>query len=222
MRQLLLLLFVLPLFAANNDAGIFSGRVAKINESAKLVRVKIDFNNMKYLNKKDKVSFWNEYNPVITCDGLVIGKSNDYLLLKVPNYDICKKRMYIAYGGYLKFFSQDLINNLKMGQELVGILLKKRMAIESKMSKYKKEMDSHVNKVEAVNERYRLLREKLELEWRNEIGALEEDKSIAFKNFKALEITKGEIDHKLELYRIEDSNLVEDRWALDSRLYFKK
>ena len=82
--------------------------------------------------------------------------------------------------------------------------------------------DSHIEKVNAVNARFTVLREKLESEWRDEVAALEEDRINSLRNFKDLEIQLSALNHKLERYQISDENLETDRWSLDSRLFFKK
>ena len=215
-----------PLLAAttvtSKAMGLFSGRVSRLNNEAGLVRLKVDFANMKYLNKKDKVEFWDERGPEVKCKAYIIGKSNYYLLLKVPEFSFCKKSLFVAEGGYLRLFSQDLVNNIKMGRELVKILLKKRLALNSKLLGNQKELDNHIEKVNAVNLRYKVIRDKLEAEWREELALLEEDRLSAFRNYKDLQGRILDIDNKLERYRIEDKNLKEDRWSLDPRLYYSK
>ena len=206
----------------NPEKGVFSGRVSSVNFKANFVRVKMDFSNMKYLNKKDKVEFWSENNPEAPCEGRVLGKSNDYLLLKVSEFKLCRQKVALFPGFYLKFFSQDLVNNLKMGKELIKILLKKRLAVAGRLHHQKKELHSHIEEMEAVNSRYKVLRDKLEKEWRDKLAALEEDKLVTLKNYKDLEFRLLDIENKLEKYRIEDFNLKLDRWALDSRLYYRK
>ncbi len=214
------------IFAASNKVsksnGIFSARISRVNDKASLLRLKVDFANMKYLNKKDKVEFWDERGSDVKCKAYIVGKSNDYLLMKIPEYQYCKKFIFITEGAYIQLFSQDLVNNLAMGKELVDILLKKKMALSSKMLRNKKSLDSHIESVNAVNLRYKVLRDKLEAEWREELASLEEDRLISFRNYKDVEGQLLEIDDKLEKYRIEDKNLKLDRWALDPRLYFNK
>jgi hypothetical protein len=202
--------------------GLFSGRISKVNGGASLLRIKVGFSNMKYLNKKDKVEFWDEHDPRRICRGFVAGKSNDYLLLKIPDFNFCEKFLFLSPAVYLKFFSEDLANNVKMGRELISILLKKRLALGGKLGREQKELDSYIEKSNAVNDRYFLLREKLEKEWRQQLAAAEEDKATTLRNFKALQIRVDEVDFKLERYKIEDENLHLDRWALDPRLHFRK
>ncbi|MCP4914189.1 MAG: hypothetical protein GY909_13840 [Oligoflexia bacterium] len=225
MRFVSVLLFILSLSVSasiQEKMGVFSGRVSKVNPKAGLVRIRINFTNMKYLNKKDKVEFWDERGSSIRCKGFVLGKSNDHMLLRVPEFNYCLKNLAVIEGAYLLFYSQDLVNNLKMGREVISILLKKRLALNGRLKRKEKDLESYIEKINAVNLRYKVLRDKLEAEWRDEIGALEEDKVTTLRNFKDLERRVLEVDNKLEKYKIEDKNLKLDQWALDPRLYYEK
>ncbi|GAB4009459.1 MAG: hypothetical protein Fur0010_00020 [Bdellovibrio sp.] len=227
MSRFIIILFSFLVMGATKPSdekqnGLFSGRISRVNISGALMRVKIDFVNMKYINKRDKVEFWDQRTDRYRCKGVVVGKSNEYVLLKVPDIDLCSQRIGMAPGTYLYLFSQDLVNNIKMGRELVDVLLKKRLALQGKMGFYKQELDINIEKVNAVNLKYKTLRDKLELEWRNELQNLDEDNAETLKNYKQLELQLSEVDKKLEAYRIGEDNLAVDRWALDPRLYYKK
>jgi len=220
---LLVLIFNFSLLWASDDPmGIFSGRVSKVNEPGALVRIKSTFPNLKYINKRDKLSFWDDINPLIRCNGYVLGKSNEYLLVRVPDYKTCIVAVHLGEGKYLKFFSQDLANNLIMGKELVSILMKKRLALNGKLIRTQRELDNYMEKVAAVNDRFKVLREKLEAEWREELSVIEDDRLVTYRNFNDTTMRLEEIDHKLEKYKVSDENLVYDRWALDPRLHYKK
>ncbi len=203
-------------------SGLFSARVSKINVEGGLVRVRAQFDNVRYLNKRDKVSFWDVHHPLIRCAAYVVGKSNDYFTIRIPDYKSCLIGVTMSLGRYLQFYSQDLANNITMGRELVDILMKKRVAIQGKISRNQKELDSYTEKVNAINERYKVLREKLESEWREELGLNEEDRLVSLRNYKDLQMRLDELDLKLQKYKIEDENLVTDRWSLDPRLFYKK
>jgi len=106
--------------------------------------------------------------------------------------------------------------------EGVKILLKKRLGIKGQLEKAEKKLKAHVEKLEGVNRRYDILRQKLEKEWGNELTYLDEDKANTLRYFKELDVRLDEVDHKLEVYRIADENLKLDRWSLDPKFYFKK
>ncbi|MBP9682060.1 MAG: hypothetical protein KBD76_11695 [Bacteriovorax sp.] len=205
-----------------SEEGFFSGRISKINKAISVVRVKVDFDNIKYLNPKDKVEFWDEKNNSQKCKGYIVGRTSDYLLLKVPEIATCEKYLYFTTGSYFKFYSKDLLNNVSMGREVVSLLIKKRMAVQGQWELKNKEIIAHIERVNATNARYQTLRDKLDQEWQKELHALDEDRSYSLRMAKDLERRRDEIDQKLELYKIKDENLTLDRWSLDSNLYFKK
>ena len=222
--QFLLLLFLIPVGvrAELSEEGFFSGRISRLNKAINVVRVKVDFDNIKYLNPKDKIEFWDEKNNTHKCKSYIIGRTSDYLLLKVPDLALCEKYLYFTTGSYFKFYSEDLLNNIAMGKEVVTILLKKRLAVLGQLEGKNKEITAHVDRVNTINARYQTLQDKLNQEWQNELHALDEDKTYALRSFKDLERRRDEIDQKLEQYKIKDENLTLDRWSLDSHLYFKK
>ena len=206
----------------SKEAATFSARVARINSGAELVRLKIDFNNAKYLRDGDKLEFWNASHPGKRCLSYVKGRSSEYLLVKVPMYKDCVSKAHLTVGSYLHLYSRDLENNLQVGKDLVDVLLKKRLALRARLSRHQKEMDAYLEKMDTLNKRYEVLRQKLELEWQSELTALEDDKTKSYMEYKHSQARLNELEHKLQKYRVEDQNLVEDRWSLDPKLYFKK
>lgn len=233
MPKLLIIFIVCLVFATSvqalsnessqdEDGATFSGRISRLNPEARLARIRTDFGNIKFLNRKDRVEFWNETYPDQKCLGLVEGRTNDYLLIKVPQYDMCIKKVHFTTGSYLHFNSPDLKQTVTIAKELVEILMKKRLAMKARKDRTQKDLDGHIEKVDAVNKRYEILRQKLEIEWQKELAAMEEDKAKTFTEFKEAEARLNEIDTKLEAYRVEDHNLKLDRWSLDPALYIKK
>lgn len=200
----------------------FAGRVSRTNPTASLMRIRTDYANVKFLRYRDRVDFWNESYPDLRCLAYVEGRTNDYLLLRVSTYAACMRKVHFTTGSYLHFESVDMDQTLVTVKELVEILLKKRLAMQSKKERHKRDLEGHVERVDTVNKRYEILRQKLEIEWNKELAALEEDKAVIFTEFKNSEARLNEIDTKLEAYKIEDHNLKLDRWSLDPALYIKK
>jgi hypothetical protein len=227
MRLIILALFIsCPSFAVeynkSEDTVIFSGRISRINNIAKLIRLKITFENSKFLRKKDRVEFWNETYPDKRCMAYVEGKTSEYILLRVPQYELCINSVFASVGSYLHLYSPDLENGLEVAKDLVSILKKKHLALTARMSRFEKEVSGFVEKMDAVNKRYEVLRQKLELEWQKELSNLEEDKTKSYMRYKHTQSRMNELEHKLQQYRVHDQNLTEDRWSLDPKLYFKK
>jgi len=230
-KQLIILIILLNISLSwsqslekpNDEAtNAFSGRISRLNRPAKLARIRTDFANIKFLNRKDRIEFWNETYPDSRCVALVEGRTNDYLLIRIPEYETCIKKVHFTTGTYLHLESPDLEQTTKIAKELVEILLKKRLAMNAKKERHQKELDGYVEKVDGINKRYEILRQKLEIEWQKDLSALEEDKSRSFAEFKNAEARVNQIDTKIETYRVEDHNLKLDRWSLDPALYIRK
>lgn len=222
---LLLGLFATALSAqelAQKADGEFSGRISHLNMDASLIRFHLEFENQKYLNKKDQLDFWDTGNPRYRCRGYIVGRAPDYILVKVPEFKVCQKYVNMSLGRYILFSSQDLANNILMGKEVYQILIKKQLALGGKMKRHEEELHQHIEKVNAVNQRYQVLKEKLEAEWRDQIQALDEDKTVTLGKYQATKNQLDDVNFKMEQYRIEDKNFVLDRWALDPRLYIPK
>ena len=204
------------------EQGLFSGRVSRLNDQAELIRLRIDFDNVRFLNKQDRVQIWLEHNIKLRCTGVILGKTNQYLLIKVPKLKECHNKVPFTVGAYVRLYSEDLSNNIDVAKELMEVLLKKRLAVSSKLDRTKRDLEAYKEKVLAVNKRYDVLRKKLELEREGELSNMEKDRATLMQNRSDLEIRLGDIDHKIEQYKIEDKNLRVDRWSLDPKLYLLK
>ncbi|MCY4644159.1 MAG: hypothetical protein OXB88_06025 [Bacteriovoracales bacterium] len=211
-----------PLQSSHDNLGEFSGRIAKLDMELGLLRIKVDFHNLRYLLEGNQIDFRSQMGSGKNCRAEILGKSNDYLLIKVPFFDECVKYVHFTVGAYLHLYSKDLAKNIQKGKEVLDLLLKKRISVESRKRKFQKKLTSYEERIEATNERYSVLRQKLEKELQGVIDDLDNDKIIAERNLKNAEIELKKIDRKLELYRVSDKNLEEDRWSLDPRLYYKK
>lgn len=224
MRTLILILSTLLSFYtfSSDKTGFFSGRVSSISREARILRFKADFDNIKYLNKMDAVEFWAQHQETFKCRAFVLGRSSTHILLKVPKFSSCDDVSPFAIGRYYYFYSKDLVNNIVMGKELIEILVKKRLALRSKISRNVKLVDTYVQRVDSLNTRYEVLRNKLLAEWKEELAKLEYDQQELVRNNEGLKIRLNEVDHKLEKYRVKDDNLVMDRWSLDPKYYYLK
>jgi hypothetical protein len=209
-------------YKLNEETVIFPGRISKINKTARLIRLKVTFENVKFLTRNSRVELWNESVPDKKCLGYIEGTSSDYILIRLPEYYRCERRVSFTVGSYLHLYSPDLEDNLVVAKELVRILHRKRTALQSRLSRHKKSVDSYIEKVDVVNRRFEILKQKLDLEWQRELGSLEEDKTRSYQNYRQTQARINELEYKIQQYRVRDQNMIEDRWSLDPKLYFKK
>jgi hypothetical protein len=199
--------------------GSFKARVSRVNKKANMVRIRSDYKNRKYLNKKDIIELFNGYTPNKKCKGYVLGKTNEYFLFKIPGLARCGTEVKLTTGGVVFVHSDDLAKNLEKGTAVVEVLLKKKMAMGFKKDQRNKMLETYIDKVAAVNARYKNLRTQLEMEWRKELTDLEEDKAVTLREYKSFEIELDSINEKLQQYKIYSKSDLDDRWALDKEIY---
>ncbi|MDB9786630.1 hypothetical protein OAB57_00870 [Bacteriovoracaceae bacterium] len=222
--KLVLAIFTISIsvcISANNYSEM-PGRISKINLLGRLVRIRIRSKNIKFFNKSDRLKFWGYGNSSKQCRGKVAGKTNEYLLVKVPDIELCIKYTSIVVGGKVSVFGRTFTDKIHMANEVVSLLSKKRLAIDGRIRQSEKEMISFYDKIEAVNQRYSILLEKLKGQWKDEIRDLEHDKLTAENAYNHYRIKRDDIDFKLERYRVSNDQLEKDRWALDSQFYYRK
>ena len=212
----------LPLRPLELSLGEFSGRVSKMDSKAGLLRVRVGFENLGYLLIGNYMNFKADRSSKRNCRAKLMGKTNDYLLIKVFSFEQCAWRVKFTVGSLLYFSSKDLMDNIEKGKELLSILLKKRMALKGMRKNIKDELKSYEGKADLINDRYDILKEKLEREREKALAVLERKKSTVRDSLKGLEDKANDVDYKLEKYRIFDQSLDVDRWSLDHRLYFVK
>lgn len=225
-----LFIFVTSIFFQNVFAkpadldrlGVFSGRISKSVKAAKLLRVRLDFVNSKFLRAGDKLELWHQSYPSQRCECFVEAKANEYIFINVPLYDKCVTTVGFTVGSYVMFESKDLEFNINVAREMIDVLMKKRMIILSQMEKNKTELGEWDKKIENTNDRYKGLMDQLKNEWSEQVGNISALKSNVTEKMRDDELTLGDVDYKLERYRIESENLKLDRWSLDPSQYVKK
>ena len=201
---------------------VFGGRIAKVVEESGLIRFRFGFANRKYMNTGDGLEFFNEHSDRVRCRGTIVGRTADYVSVKVEEMRRCRALVNVTIGAYVVFYSKDMRDRIKLGAELVQILLKKKLAVSSIAGRMQRQLDVHIEKVNAVNERYDVLRKKLEQEWQEQLHTIEEDRLMLSRRHGDLEKRLDELDAKLEKYKIDEDNFSLDRWSLDPELYEKK
>jgi len=227
LRSFLVIIFLTSLsfgqeLKRDEDATIFPLRVSKLNSEARLMRLKITFDNSKFFQKGNRIEFWNPSFPGQKCLTFLEGHSSDYLLVRIPEYNKCVRKVGFTVGSYLHGYSPDLLSNLGKARELMEILQKKHLALSSRLSRQKRNLDVYNEKVDATNKRYEILKQKLEIEWQQELSNLEIDKNNQYHQYKQTKAKMNEVEFKMDQYRVEDQNLKEDKWSLDPKLYYKK
>lgn len=194
-------------------------RISRINKEAHLIRFRIRDPNMKFLNKGERLEFWNPDRKDKKCYTRVMGKTNEYLLVKVFNIAECMHNAPIIVGAVVHLSSEQFQYNLKLAKDLMDILTKKHQAIKGKLEITKRELETYIEKFEALNGRYEVLMGKLQGEWQEKLSELEEDRVNILQIYKGLEIELSEIEFKMDKYQYITPFQDKDQWMLESRSY---
>ena len=201
--------------------GIFEGKVEHINKKIKLIRIHTKESNVKYLGKGDLV-YLGDRSGVTECRGELLARGREHILLKLPNFTFCSRNLSMARGVWLKFYGRSLAEKVAKGRKLIEVLLKKRLATMSLLGEEKKDLKRQGEKIDIANRKYGILRDKVEIEWKNALTELEGERTGMLKRHEEFEKRLTEINKQLEKYRVEGKEWEWDRWSLDQRFYFKK
>ena len=223
-RVITLLIFSFFLGGAygKESIGRFSARVSSIDYISGLAKFRVDFSNARFVTKGNKLRFWDNRGEKNLCRAKVLGRSPDYILMKIDQINRCRNMQNLSLGNLINFYSDDLVANINSANELQVILNKKRVALHAKMMSFKRLIDTHPERVDSINERYKTLRDKLELEWRDALIKTEEERALNLQSYKNYASRLDDVDFKIEKYTLKDTNRKVDRWSLDPYLYDKK
>ena len=195
--------------------GTFAGRVSRLNPSASLVRVRLDFSNAKFLRTNDSIEFWNEGMPLVRCQGAIVGKSGEYFLIRVYEWKLCINKVGFSVGSHVYFESKDLEKTLNTAREMVKVLLQKRMVLAGQTTAKNNDVKDQSSQLENINARYEAMIERIKNEWNEAVKGLTNAKAKNQVDLNSLQAQLDEIDFQLERYRVEDANFKKDRWAID-------
>lgn len=225
LRLLFLLIFCFASITSAKDLSQFNGRIQAADFETGFVKVRLEFSNSRFLRKGNYIYLWApdvNYTDTNSCAGSIIGKSPNYLLLRLKEIKKCKMLINFTPGQSISLKSEDLSQNIIVAKELKTILNKKRLALTSRVQTLKDLIDSHPERLNAINKKYESLIDQLNLEWKKSIQKIEQENIYNLQEFKNFAMRLDEVDFKLEKYRIEDDNFYTDRWSLDPSLYQKK
>ena len=192
-----------------------------VNEKVKLLRIHTRAVNVKYLGGGDRIRLGGR-GGMTECQGDVVARSKEHILLKLPRFNFCSRNVSLAKGIWLKFYGQSLVEKVAKGRKLVEILLKKRLALLGRLGDEKKDLKRQGEKIDIINRKYGILRDKVELEWKDALAELEQEHMRMLKKRETFEKSLVKINKQLERYRVEDETWQWDRWSLDKRFYFQK
>jgi len=218
MRVLFLLIYILFFFHEVFSQTILKARVSRINPTKQLVRLRFESLNSKFLQTNDDLEVWNELTSSLKCQAAVIGKSSEYYLMRIYQWEKCFSRSGFTVGSLLFLSSKNLEKTLVNAREMRRILLLKRALTSSKIDQVKNGNENNLSNIEYINNKYETMIQKIKEDWNNSLKSANEIASNEEKLLNSYRNSINEIDFELERYKIEDENTKLDRWALDQTI----
>lgn len=188
----------------------FSGKIVKNHQDKGMVRISSWSENLKFFRSGHRLHFWRRGMKSSDCQAVVLKHFRRELLVAVDEYARCSKALLLSEGTSLIFMSDDLSQTLYESKDLIHLLLKKRSAQIYRQGEINQKLKTHPQKVLAVNERFRILKEKLEKEWQEELYALEQDRVQQVEQRENINLKIGQIERELEENRYIDPSLEQD------------
>lgn len=213
--MLLVLISLIGIFDVYASGNLkFSGVI--LNNNSEFLTLKINNSNIKFFKNGDEVFFFNKIYADYKCRGIVEKGNRERLILKVTDYTNCKKYMSLTANSTIDLESNDLLTNLSMAKDVENILLKKKMILEHKVLRLKKDIKSRNLKYQSIEQEYeeKIASLSLEKEEKKQNVLLIEDESRKQINDAKLKLI--DIDKKLQLYRVEDQRYRRSQWSLKS------
>ena len=228
MRVLILITFFIVVYlneSRASDLTNFSGRLLASDFESGFVKIRVEFSNGRFLQKGNDIKLWKPdivFNRHQKCDGIIVGKTTKYILIRLKDINECQKVVNFTPGQAVSLKSDSLVGNIDTARELQKVLSQKRLALSSRVKTLKDLIDGHDEKVNAINTKYDTLMKKLNYEWKLAIEKAEEERIYNTQEYRNYAMRLDEVDFKIEQYLIEDDNFYTDRWSLDPSLYYKK
>ncbi len=192
----------------------FMTKVRDVDSKSKSMLLESKNSNIKFFKRNDEVFFFNELNPSFKCRGIVQKGTFRQLKIRVPDFSKCSKYVGMVKGSYLKINSKDLAINLTMAEEVVDILLKKRMILKNKIYRLQNRMKNQGQRKEILDTEYESKMNALKIEWKDAIEKLGLDDKDAEKEINLSKMKLQDIDSKLKLYNIQDQKIQNSKWSL--------
>jgi hypothetical protein len=199
----------------NAKDAVFTGRVSKLIPEQHLMRLRLEFVNAKFLKRGDDLEFWNEGRSDLRCQAVIQGRSNEYVLAEVKNWNKCIRKVGTTTGSFLFFESKELLKTLSAARELMAVLLKKRAILAGYKDRNNSANYENNLRMDNINAIYQERMERLKSEWQEALKGVTDLKNNNDRDMLSIDNQIKALDFEIERYRVEDENVIKDHWSLN-------
>jgi hypothetical protein len=195
----------------------FSGRVSDKDETGRVLKVKVENNNVKFFKAGDEVSFKiNTRSSQLSCRANVRSVEDFHFVIYVKNFSNCYSLdKYFPRGMILNFNSPILAQRVFEASKYREILLLKKDGFLSQLSQINNFLwgyeQEKVRVAAKYDEKINELRRQKRLAVDNVLKIKQEKILLQAK----LQSNLNTLDGSLEFYRVERQEYMSDRWNMD-------
>ncbi|TNF29199.1 MAG: hypothetical protein EP319_07480 [Deltaproteobacteria bacterium] len=204
-------------YDGNRNYGYFTGRVTDRDQTANILKVSSENGNTKFFRAGDLVRFTvarkKEYDQ---CEGFVRSVEDGYFVVYVKDiYPCWGQKEYFRRGTVLVFESKKLYSRVQDASKYRVVLLKRRRDFFNQLNRVNHFLWSFDQQKVLTAAEYD--KKILELRKAKEraMELLLHKKQDQIRLQKELSFRLDELDKDLEFYRIDNHDLLVDRWHLD-------
>ena len=201
------------------DYSQFTGRVTDRDKTTHILKVSSENKNTRFFQTGDKLNFRMASKKTKMCDSTVRSVEKGYFIMHVSDWEPCfSKGEYFRRGSMLVFYAPNLTERVR-NAALYRLLLMKR----------RKDFFNQLNDINRFIWSYNQQRVKEVADFDQKIIALQREKQRALEDLlakkeeniklqKELVLRIDRLDRDLEIYRVDKSEPMIDRWHLDQDL----
>jgi hypothetical protein len=194
----------------------FIGRVSDKDKSGRVLKIKVENDNTKFLKPGDELYFEvNNHRGRRPCRAFVRSTEEDYFTMYVQDFTGCWRNKYFKRGFQLNFTSGVASQRVLEASEYRKLLVERKESFLRQL-----------NKINHWLWTYDQQRIKLAADYDIRINDIKKEKRIAIDNFlevkkeqlllqKELQKRLDDLEISLDHYKIERNEQITDRWDLD-------
>ncbi|MBD67162.1 MAG: hypothetical protein CME62_18320 [Halobacteriovoraceae bacterium] len=195
----------------------FYGRVTDKDDTGRIIKVKTENNNSKFLKAGDVVHFKvNNHEDTRFCKASVRSVEDYYFSLYVQDFSGCWKDRYFPRGLQLNFESPLMAKRVFEASEYRKLLLLRKDGFLNQLNNINNFLwtfDQQKLKTAAeFDQRINELKRQKQIALDNILQKKQESLSLQTELVKKLDV----IDESLDHYRVERREFLKDRWVMDN------
>jgi len=207
-------------YDVNFDYSNFSGRVTDRDSSASIVKVSSENKNVKYFRAGDLIEFKIQNNKEGQfCQGNIRSIEDNYFVMYVKDLFPCfPKEDYFRRGTVLVMHSEKLATRVREASVYRASLLNKKKDFLGQLNDINQDVWNFEERKIQVAAEYDKKIAEIEKQKAKAMDSLLSQKNDQIRLQRELAYRLDSIDSEIKFYRIENQELLFDRWHLDQDL----